>query len=939
MLTPCGSFLPDAPLLAGLQAQIMACCQAAQLAGREIRIWVAGCGQGEQALGIAMLVDDALQQLQASVPVQIFATDTDEQALLAARRGLYRPDLLDALPHEWPQRYFVVADEQVMVTKALRDKIVFARHNLLSDPPFQRLDMISCCVAVADTDHRTPELLKRFHFALRDGGVLAINQQLPQTVMALFSPVPGCASLWVRQGSSAAAATGVQVRSRQNPPAAAVSALAATGPKALKASHDELTAVNQALQSTNEELLSLNQALNSKTTELQHLNDEYTYVYDALDFPVLVFNSTQQLQRFNAAAGRLFRLRPTSVQQPLPQLQLPAAFAPLEQALLRARSSASAEEHLLEDDGCWYQLRVTPGISLRGEVERLVVSLVDITDIKESERQLRISAKVFEQAGEAIVVTDSQTNIISVNKAFSRITGYPAQEAIGRKIGVLLRSGENAPGLYQEMWQGLEQQNYWQGEIRNRRKDGSFFAEWLTINRIRENDTDHFVAVFSDISRLKESQERVEYLATHDALTGLPNRSLFHDRLDLAMAQARRSNGLVALMFMDLDNFKNINDTLGHDVGDELLMEIARRLKEQMRDMDTVARLGGDEFTIVLPETDIVGAERVAERLISAVRQPVRVRHKDLFVSASIGLAFYPDDGESRTSLIKAADTAMYRAKNNGRDGFELFKPELQLQMQKQLTMEAALRLALENDELRLVFQPKFRCRDGQLAGAEALLRWQHPQQGNISPEEFIPVAESSGLIREVDRKVTQQVIQALAHWQACGLQPVPVAMNVSARSFQDDTFPDQLSSRLRQYQVSPALVQIEITEGTLLDRTSTALGNIEKLRDSGICLSVDDFGTGYSSLSYLKRLPLAELKIDKSFVDGLGGKDSNDEAIARAILAMAAALNLRTVAEGVETEPQRQWLIANGCDYLQGFLCSRPLEYHDFTQRLSGGN
>ena len=939
MLNPSRSFLPPPPLLAGLQAQIMACCRAAQSAGREIRIWIPGCGQGEHALGIAMLVDDALQQLQASVPVQIFATDTDEDALAVARRGLYSGALLVNLSPGWLQRYFVATEDQLAVAKTLRDKMVFARHNLLIDPPFQRLDLISCGAVMAHADTAVQqELLKRFHFALRDGGVLDTGSGPVEHVAQWFTPVADCASLWVSQPTNRRPVPGVQVRVRPSV-APQVRQSPDAGTDTLQASHDELAAVNQALQSTNEELLSLNQALNSKTAELQNLNDEYTYVYDALDFPVLVFNSAQQLQRFNAAAGRLFNLRPTSVQQPLPQLSLPVAFAPLAVLLQQAFSSAGQAEQLLEDAGYWYQLRVTPGISLRGEVERLVVSLVDITDIKESERQLRISAKVFEQAGEAIVVTDSNTVITSVNKAFSRITGYPAAEAIGQKIGELLHSGENPPELYRDMWQSLEQQNYWQGEIRNRRKDGEFFAEWLTINRIRENDADHFVAVFSDISRLKESQERVEYLATHDALTGLPNRSLFHDRLDLAMAQARRSNSLVALMFMDLDNFKNINDTLGHDVGDELLVEIARRLKEQMRDMDTVARLGGDEFTIVLPETDFVGAERVAERLISAVRQPVRVRHKDLFVSASIGLAFYPDDGETRTSLIKAADTAMYRAKNNGRDGFELFKPELQIQMQKQLTMEAALRLALENDELRLVFQPKYSCRDGALVGAEALLRWQHPQLGNIPPEDFIPVAESSGLIREIDRKVMQQVIQALASWRASGLQPVPVAMNMSARSFQDDSFPDQLSSRLRQYQVPVALIQVEITEGTLLERSATTLGNIEKLRDAGINLSVDDFGTGYSSLSYLKRLPLVELKIDKSFVDGLGSSDKNDEAIARAILAMAAALNLRTVAEGVETEPQRQWLIDNGCDYLQGFLCSRPLEYDEFTHLLSHGN
>lgn len=928
-----------------LDTTITRLCRTALAAGRGLRVWIAGCGEGEEAYRLAMLFEAVLQRLQASLPVQIFATDTDAEALAVARRAVYPPTVLDGLPPDWSQ-YVVAAGTQLEASKTLRDKILFAQHNLLADPPFQRLNLIICRVSWSGLDAAGQQrLLKYFRFALLSGGLLRLHEPAVVSLAGAFMPVPEQPGWWQRQDDRAdnpAPANPVQVRQRLPVTTAVRPAgpeTATTSPATAKISHGELAAMNEVLQSNNEELLSLNKALNSKTAELQSLNDEYTYVYDALDFPVLVFNSTQQLLRFNAAAGRLFGLRPTSVQLPLSQLRLPAAFAALATALQQALQSAVPVEQLLEYQHYWYQLQVTPGVSLQGKVERLVVSLVDITEVKESERQLRISAKVFEQAGEAIVVTDCNTVIMSVNKAFSRITGYPAHEAIGQPIGKLLRSGKNAPDLYQEMHRSLEQQSFWQGEICNRRKDGSFFAEWLTINRIREDGEDHFVAVFSDISSLKESQERVEYLASHDALTGLPNRSLFHDRLDQAMAQARRDQGVVALLFMDLDNFKNINDTLGHDVGDELLVSIAQRLQGLMREVDTVARLGGDEFTMVLPATDYMGAERVAERLIEAVRQPVRVRHKDLFVSASIGLAFYPDDGADRTSLIKAADTAMYRAKHNGRNNFELFKPELQAQMQQQLQLEAALRTALEGEQFRLLFQPKYRASDGVLTGAEALLRWQHPELGNISPAEFIPVAESSGLIREIDRKVLDLVIRALTQWQTSGVPLVPVAMNMSARTFQDDTFPGLLQQRLQQHQLPVALLQVEITEGTLLERSNTTLANIEKLRDMGVHLSVDDFGTGYSSLGYLKRLPLAELKIDKSFVDGLGGPDKNDEAIARAILAMAAAMNLRTVAEGVETEQQRQWLAANGCDYLQGFLLCKPLEFDEFSHQLSHGN
>ncbi len=302
-------------------------------------------------------------------------------------------------------------------------------------------------------------------------------------------------------------------------------------------------------------------------------------------------------------------------------------------------------------------------------------------------------------------------------------------------------------------------------------------------------------------------------------------------------------------------------------------------------------------------------------------------------------MAFYPEDGESAQSLIKAADTAMYRAKENGRDRFELFKAELQAQMQKQADLEDALRKALGSNQLRLVFQPKFTAdAECRIVGAEALLRWQHPELGNIPPAEFIPVAETSGLIRDIDRKVMQLAIQAVSGWRAQGLDPVPVAVNVSGRSFQDEHFPHTLIQRLDRYRVPPSMIQLEMTERTLVDQSVTALGNIENLRLAGIRLSVDDFGTGYSSLSYLKRLPLAELKIDKSFIDGVGGLVKNDEAIARAILAMASALNLHTVAEGVETEQQQQWLAENGCDYIQGYLCARPMEHDDYSNLLMTG-
>jgi len=930
------NFSRDFSAIEALSPHIQEICRASIENHTDIRAWVAGCATGEQAYALAILFDEALTGEENPPALHVCATDIDEHALAIARRGQYPATALENLSQERIDRYFLPDAQGFEVGKWLRDSVAFARHNPMSDSPFLRMDLITCRALLHNVDGKKQEnALKRFHFALKKQGLLWLDKRKTLGDSEnLFVPVDDREPVFRKQSNTATPTTPVSA-----PPAVTISTRHSHNLEA-RVFSEELEAANEELRNINEELMGLNEELNVKSAEIQALNDEYTHVYDALDFPVLVFDSEHHLRRFNAAAARQLNLGLSELEQPVTRLTLPSELKVLCEQLALASEQAEPSEQSIVYDGRQLQMVITPGLDSQQHAELLVVSLVDITAYKEAERQLHISAKVFEQAGEAIVVTDNDTTIRSVNQAFTRITGYSQEEAVGTKVGDLLRSGNNCEELYQTMWDSLETDNFWQGELQNQRKNGELFTEWLTINRIREGESDHFVAVFSDISPLKESQEKAEYLATHDALTGLPNRSLFQDRLELALAQSRRHSGVTALMFLDLDNFKNINDTLGHDVGDELLIQIANRLSAQMREMDTVARLGGDEFTIVLSETSFTGAEQVAARIVHALRLPVNVRGQKLFVSASIGLAFYPDDGEKPQALTKAADTAMYRAKANGRDRFELYKPELQAQMLKQSRLETALRKALQDDHLRLVFQPKFtagECRE--MIGAEALLRWYDPELGHMSPADFIPAAETSGLIKDIDRKVIGIAVQALSYWLAKSMNPVPVAINISARSFQDEHFPDFLAGVMEQYHVPPALIQVEITEGTLVERTSTALDNIEKLRDAGIPLSVDDFGTGYSSLSYLKRLPLAELKIDKSFVDGLGGKDKNDEAIAKAILAMAAALNLRTVAEGVETEEQQHWLSANGCDFLQGFLYSHPLEHQDFTEILKNGN
>ena len=1219
------AFFRDDQAFHALQKTIRGICE--QNKGKqEIRVWVAGCATGEEAYSIAILFAEALGERIASQAIQIFATDIDQDALNIARRGRYPAAAVAHLPEALIERYFYKSHHELEVGKRLRDMIVFARHNLVDDPPFLRLDLVTCrnVLIYFDTNLQA-KVLRRFHFALKSEGVLFLGRS-ESIVQAeqLFGPITRKERLFHKRGESAPPAQPTPERTparresrrssesqqllegliqhfhataalcdaqgrilhtagqvsrffhfpvgstridlsdvvieplrgemlallhkaqkssqseygtprlleeyywrasvhpvknadrmnylvlvaRESPALsvgeaddrsvqaadtdhkmhdelvatrehlqALIEELATSNEEMqslneeaqaaneeLQATNEELEAANEELQATNEELVTLNQELNTKTREYAELNAEYTHVYDSLVFPLLIFDEQKNLKRFNAAAERRFNLKPTARRQSVSHLHLPGWLDGLEDMLSTAQVHGMAQETTEERNERIYQLTVTPGMDEQGAVNQLIVALVDITEATEAQRelvstqnrlqtlmdnttillsmkdlsgryafanprflevfgfaedqvlgktdfelfpesfaaslwtrdleamrfgkpltqehvhrgdsnskqifkvvhqllrdehqrpqviineaedisvakqaqeQMEIATKVFEGSGEAIVVTDNKGVIESVNRAFTRITGYEKDESIGVNIGDLLRSGKNSQALYQQMWDGLLNKGQWQGEIWNRRKNGEHYPEWLTITRLDngQNQSASFLAIFSDITEMKESQSKAEYLASHDSLTGLPNRAFFQDRLKHALAGLTGNDGeLLAVMFIDLDDFKAINDTLGHNIGDELLIEAAARLTRVVGEVDSISRIGGDEFTVVMTNTSYRAAERLAHRIVETLSASFNIHGRSLFVSASIGLAFAPDDGEELESLTKAADSAMYRAKENGRNRFELFKPEMHVRLMQRATIENALRAALDQDYLRLVFQPKFRADNEQrITGVEALIRWRDPTLGDVSPGAFIPVAEQAGLIDRVDRFVIRQALQALADWRAQGLAVVPLAINISARSFQDVTVLEELFALSDQQQISPELLQLEITERTLVEQTDNVLANIERLRSAGFRLSIDDFGTGYSSLSYLKTLPLAELKIDKSFVDGLG-IDNSDSAIAKAILALAESMDLKTVAEGVETAEQVAWLVENSCDYLQGFYLSRPLEQADFERLL----
>ena len=556
---------------------------------------------------------------------------------------------------------------------------------------------------------------------------------------------------------------------------------------------------------------------------------------------------------------------------------------------------------------------------------------------RRAEGQLQLAAKVYEQSTEGIIITDARRNIVSVNRAFTEITGYSEAEVLGRNPN-LLSSGRQDADFYRAMWQAIDEQGSWAGEIWNRRKNGGIYPEWLSISRLVDagGATTHYIGIFSDITQHKAADEHIHWLAHFDALTGLPNRVLLADRSKRALGQAQRSGESVALMFLDLDRFKNINDTLGHRVGDALLIEVGKRLSALVRAQDTVSRSGGDEFILILPETDADGAAHLAEKLIEAATLPYRVEQYELNVSASIGIAVYPDDGEEFDALLKCADTAMYGAKRAGRNGFNFYTSEMQSRAARIMQLENALRRAIDGGQLQLHYQAQGSLRDGRVIGAEALLRWRHPELGMIAPAEFIPLAEESGQILAIGEWVLKTAVRQCKDWLDGGLGEIVIAVNLSAVQFRHPRLPELIMKTLDEAGLPPRYLELELTEGITLSDPLGAIAVMNRLHEQGVRMSIDDFGTGYSSLSYLKRFKVYKLKIDRSFVRDIA-VDADDKAIVGAIISLADSLGLKTIAEGVETEEQRVYLRDQGCDEIQGYLYSHPLPAGEFEAFVRG--
>ena len=554
----------------------------------------------------------------------------------------------------------------------------------------------------------------------------------------------------------------------------------------------------------------------------------------------------------------------------------------------------------------------------------------DITDSHLSNQRLKLAASVYENTAEAIVITDNNNQIVSVNDAFGQITGYSLEEVQGKNPSVL-SSGKQDKSFYSDMWASLSHYGRWKGEVWNRRKGGELYAEWLSITALRneEGAIENYVAVFTDITDRKEKEELIRYQANFDALTGIPNRVLFHDRLEQAIANVGRHGGQGALMFIDLDRFKEVNDTLGHEAGDDLLKEVASRLSGLVRESDTVARLGGDEFTVMLPDFELLdGVNRVVEKVIECLSREYQLEDNKAHISASIGITVFPDDGTDVKSILQNADQAMYAAKSAGRQTFRYFTSEMQAAVLEKQLLQQDMRRAIEKKEFSLFYQPIVDS-EQQVVKLEALIRWIHPDKGFLSPDKFIPLAEESGQILPLGLWVFEEAVRQLSIWSD-DKPDLSMAINLSSRQIStDERHTEYFASILEKYNVPAERVTLEVTESLFLDPAGEAVQKLEALRDYGFRIAIDDFGTGYSSLSYLKQLPLSIIKIDKAFVGGLD-KESGDHVLVDAIISIANSMSLDVIAEGVETEEQAEYLKRQGAQMQQGWLYSKPLAVVD---------
>ncbi|MEW5789450.1 MAG: EAL domain-containing protein [Pseudomonadota bacterium] len=659
----------------------------------------------------------------------------------------------------------------------------------------------------------------------------------------------------------------------------------------------------------------------------------YRALVDNIQMGVTLVDREYTVLMANAGLERMLGREPGSLEgsrcfEIFEHRDTPCEHCPGQQALATGRGAETRLRVARADGGeGWLHVSAFPHYGPLGDVQGFIEVVADVTDQVAAEIRQHRTASVFDNTNDGILITDAEGRILEVNQAFSRLTGYSREEVVGMNAR-LLQSGKHDRDFYGALWRNLAEKDAWEGEITNRRKDGSLFLESLAIHAVRDSlgRLLHYVGVFSDITHVRETQNRLESLAHYDPLTGLPNRVLFADRMNQALAQSRRHQTLMAVGYLDLDVFKPINDAHGHHIGDLLLVEIAHRLKAGVRAGDTVARLGGDEFALVLVDLENADeARHVLERMLTAIEQPVMIGDLRLGVSASIGVTLYPLDDSDADTLLRHADQAMYAAKENGRATCVIFDAERDRMARTQREMLTGVRLALVREEFLLHYQPKIDMRQGGVVGAEALIRWRHPTQGLLTPAHFLSAIEDSDLSAQVDRWVIGEAIRQMAVWVAQGLV-LPVSVNISARLLHQPDLADWLATLFAAHPaVAPAALELEILETAALEDVELVGRVIQECGRLGVSFALDDFGTGYSSLTYLKRLPTTTLKIDRTFIANMLD-DMEDLAIVEGVLGLAAAFDLKVVAEGVESASQGNVLMQFGCDVAQGFGLAMPM-------------
>jgi len=593
---------------------------------------------------------------------------------------------------------------------------------------------------------------------------------------------------------------------------------------------------------------------------------------------------------------------------------------------------------LVSDGGVKYvQARGKTYYNDKGAPVRTVGTILDITKLKRVEAELRLASEVFSHMRDAVVITDLKAIILDVNDAFTKIAGYTKEEVMGKNPNIL-QSGRHDKIFYQALWASIKETGHWRGEVWNNSKDGSEYTTLLTISTFF--DENHkpagFIGVSTDITMIKNSEQKLHYLSHHDALTGLPNRLLFNERLGQSIRHSDRRKTKLAVAFIGLDRFKHVNDSLGHHAGDELLVNIGERLEQSVRSDDTVARIGGDNFAILMEDiVSIENAATIVDKLKAVFSTPCWIAETEIRMTSSIGISLFPDDGNNAAELLRNADAAMYRAKEEGRNTYEFYTQELTSAALEHITVENALRGALERKEFKIVFQPQVILESQQIISMEVLLRWTHPELGIISPASFIPIAEQTGQIREIGAWVLHAACRQGAAWLNQGLEFNRISVNVSGQQLQFEDFVSVVETALEESKLPASKLELEVTESFVMKKTQVSIQQLTALKAMNIRISIDDFGTGYSSLAYLKRLPIDKLKIDQSFVRGIPA-DANDMAITEAIIALGQALNLNIIAEGIETEGQAKFLLEKGCQLGQGYLYSRPVSASEIVNLLT---